>query len=587
MKFDKKQVKARQDNLVTTKYRKASRIVAKVFKYIFLVILAVLIIAGVTALGALKGVIDSTPDIESVNVLPTMYPSVILDSEGNQLVELAMAGAKRTEATLDEVPDALKWSFIDLEDERFYEHNGIDLRGIIRAAFVTLTEDRKEGASTITQQLLKNNVFETGGFERSTGSLIRRKIQEQVLALELEKKMSKDEILITYLNTINLGAGNYGVKEAAKYYFNKDLSKLTVSECAVIAAITQNPSGNNPARFPENNQKRARTALENMRKYGHITEEEYQQAINDNVYDRVSAAAAKSAESSPYSYFVDALIEQVLEKLQEDAGYTYAQAYNALYSGGLTIYSTQDSGAQKIVEEELNDPENYESIDTTYCISWDMSVKHADGTMDYFWQANITDYHREELGEEDYYLDFDSKEEADADVEEFKAHVLKAGDEVVYENIFYTLQPQASFTLMDYTNGHVLASVGGRGDKETNLSLNRATSTNRQPGSTFKTVASFAPALDIGAVTLATTFDDAPFSYGGSGKNIANWWGGEYRGLSTIRQGFIDSMNIVACKTLYYIGGSMCIPYLESFGYKSIVEEDANMATAIGGVTWG
>ena len=587
MKFDSQEVKNKQQGLTSKKQKKTTKKRVKVVKYILLTLLAIICIVGFTGLGVLVGAAKSAPKISEVNVLPTMYPSVIVDDEGQEIIKLSMAGAKRSEATSEEIPENLKWAFVDIEDERFYQHSGIDPIGILRA-IVDNFRGTREGASTITQQLIKNNVFDTGGRERSTGSLIKRKVQEWVLALNLEKEMSKDEILVTYLNTINLGGGNYGVKEAAKYYLNKDLSQLTISEMAVIAAITQNPSANNPANHPEKNQQRQQAVLNNMLKNGHISQAEYDEAIADDVYARISTASQSSANSSIYSYFVDALLDQVLEDLQKEAGYTYIQAYNGIFAGGWTIYSTQNSAAQKIVEDELNNEENYETVRISYSISWDLSVQKKDGSMKYYNQANITSYYQKELGNEKFRLNFDTTEEADEQVEEYKKVILEEGDEITYENISYTLQPQASFSLIDYTNGHVLAAVGGRGEKKLNLSLNRVTDTFRQPGSTFKIVAAFAPALDMGASTLASTFDDAPLRYSSSGKYIANWWGNEYRGLHTVRDGIRDSMNIVACKTLYNIGASNCIPYLKSFGYTKIDEnEDANMATAIGGITNG
>lgn len=568
------------------KKKKKKSIGLKIIKYLFLIILAaVLIVAGVV-LGVATGAKNSAPAITEANVIPTTYPSVIYDRNGKEQIQLSAQGERRTEAEWEEIPKNLKWAFVDLEDVRFYDHNGVDLKGIIRAAYTTLTTDRKEGASTITQQLIKNNVFETKGYERSTGSTVRRKIQEWFLALELEKQMSKDQILLRYLNTINLAAGNYGVREAASFYFGKEVSELTLSECAVIAAITQNPSANNPARFPENNSKRAKKCLNDMLKEGHISQAEYDAAVKDNVYARIVASSQATAGGSIYTYYQDVLIQQVVEDLQDSLGYSYAQAYNAVFSGGLQIYSNQDPQAQAIIDREISDESNYENIETTYSISWNLSIKRADGTNEYFNQNHIIQYYRSIYGD-DWYLDFASKEEADRAVEEYKKYLVQTGDQITYEGIIYTLQPQASFSLMDYRTGEVLGICGGRGEKETSMSLNRATQTTRQPGSTFKIVSAFAPALDTGACTLATVFDDEPFTYPGLDKEVKNWWGDSYRGLHTIRHGIRDSMNIVAVKTLLYIGASTCLPYLQSFGYKSIVEGDAALSTAIGGVTWG
>lgn len=565
---------------------KKKKAVGKVIKYFLLILLAVFLMIGALGLGVVLGAKNSAPELTSANILPTSDPTVILDDAGNELIQLSAKGARKTEATSEEIPETLKWAYIDLEDERFYEHNGIDIKGIIRAIYNTLTSDSQEGASTITQQVIKNNVFETGGRERSLGSKVKRKIQEWFLAMDLEKEMSKDEILLNYMNSIYLGGGNYGVKEAANYYFGKDLQSLSVAECAVIASITQNPSKYNPARYQEENWVRASKCLRNMLKNGHITQAEYDAAISEDVYSHVIAVASETAGSSIYSYYVDALIDQLVEDLKDYCGYTYPQAYNAIYSGGLTIYSYQNQAAQEIIDREISDESNYVGIETSYCISWNITISRADGSTDYYNQASLQRDMKTYYGDE-WVLDFASKEEADASVQEYKNYLLHEGDEVLSENIYYTLQPQASFTLMDYTTGRVIALSGGRGEKETSLSLNRATVTRRQPGSTFKITAAFAPALESGKCTLATVFDDEPFSYSDTGKYISNWWGDSYRGLNSIRVAIRDSMNVIACKTLLYIGASNCVPYLRSFGYEGIEEGDGVMSTALGGITNG
>ncbi len=601
MKFDFEKVKEKQKTLNSTEKKRKNKKVIKIVRIVLLTLLSIICVVFFTGLGIVVGIAKSTPSMEEINVTPTMYPTKILDANGNETIQLSAAGAKRTEASLDEIPEHLKWAFVDLEDERFYKHHGVDLAGIVRAAYTTIFKGSSQGASTITQQLIKNNVFETGGFERSTGSLIRRKIQEQILALGVEKELSKDEILINYLNTINLGGGNYGVKTAAKFYFNKDVAQLTVSESAVIAAITQNPSANNPARHPEKNKKRASTCLEYMKKNGHITKEQYDEAVADDPYSRIDENAISSGNLQ-YSYFVDALVNQLMDDLQEKAGMSYARAYNMLYTGGLTVYSTQAPEVQAIVDRVVNDPGTYYGY-VTYAISWDMTVERADGTIEYFNQKDITRYMQEVKGNFNYYdydpntrqntpkykHDYDTTEEADAVIKEFKEYTVKEGDEVTYEHVTYTPQPQMSVTIEDYTNGHILALNGGRGDKTQNLTLNRATDTTRQPGSCFKVLASFGPALDAGGFTLATTLDDCPFTYGGdNNRYVENWWGGAYRGLSNVRDGIRDSMNVVAVKTLYTIGPALGIQYLLNMGFTTIDPVlDESIATAIGGITNG
>ena len=167
------------------------------------------------------------------------------------------SGSNRVYKTIDEIPKDLQHAFVAIEDERFYDHNGIDLQGIARAAVVGLTSgDFSEGASTLTQQLIKNNVFPEFVHENTFYDRLERKLQEQYLALEIEKQMNKNEILEAYLNTINLGQSTLGVQSASERYFGKDCSELTLSECAVIAGITQNPTRYDPVTNPEENSKR-------------------------------------------------------------------------------------------------------------------------------------------------------------------------------------------------------------------------------------------------------------------------------------------------------------------------------------------
>ncbi|MBR2696501.1 MAG: transglycosylase domain-containing protein [Parasporobacterium sp.] len=597
MKFNSEEVQAKQKNLNSGKKKKKTSVVVRIIRYVLLTILAIICIVLCTGLGIVVGIAKSTPPLAEVTVVPTMYPTTVLDAAGNEIVQLSAASAKRIEASLDEIPDCLRYAFIDLEDERFYEHNGIDLRGIARAIVSIVKEGDSQGASTITQQLIKNNVFETGGFERSKGSLLRRKIQEQILALGLEKEMTKEEILINYLNTINLGGGNYGVKIAAKYYFNKDVSQLDLAESAVIAAITQNPSANNPARYPEENRKRMEHCLDNMLKNGHITQEEKDAALAEDVYSGISDNAL-SQGNSMYSYFVDSLVNDLIEDLQNKCGFSYAKAYNMLYTGGLTVYATQDPAVQSIVDYEVNNWDNYPG-DTTLAISWDLTVDHVDGTTEYLNQRDITHYKEDVLQEFNYYNnnldkweykhDYYSQDEANAVIQQFKDYYLTDTDTITYENVTYTLQPQVSFSVMDYTTGQVLALCGGRGDKTTNLSLNRAKDTTRQPGSCFKVLSAYAPALDAAGYTLGTAIDDSPFHYGGSvDRDVRNWWGDAYRGLNTVRDGIRDSMNVLAVKTLYDIGPYLGIQYLQNFGFTTIdPQNDEHVATALGGITNG
>ncbi len=564
----------------------------KIFIFAMVSIFVVVVFAG---FGMISGIIDSAPSVDDINIAPSGNSTTIYDCDGNIITKLVQSGSNRESVSIDSIPKCLQYAFIDIEDERFYQHNGIDIQGIIRAGFVALsTGDMSQGASTITQQLLKNNVL-NGGNEASYGELFKRKFQEQYLALELEKSTTKPYILESYLNTINLGQNCLGVQAAAKRYFNKSVSEINLSEAAVIASITKSPTKYNPISHPENNADRRKLVLKNMLTNGHITQDEFDAALADDVYSRIQTVNVDTSSSDPYSYFVDALIDDLLEDLQEQKGYSRTQAYNVLYSSGLKIYTTQDPSIQNICDTECNNPENYPST-VRYSINWAWSVKHVDGTVNNYSEADIEYYNKTLLGKHNFHLTFDSPEEADQYIAAFKTEYHKDGDSDLGETLVYTLQPQVSFTVMDQKTGYVKAVVGGRGEKTASLTLNRATDTKRQPGSCFKVLSTYAPALDTAGYTLATLVEDSPF-YDVNGRKVSNWWGDSYRGPSTLREGIRDSMNVVTTKILTDITPQLGYDYLQNFGITTLVSEktledgsvvsDVGQSLALGGITYG
>ena len=226
------------------------------FNILRFVVIAMIIAmaAGISAVvGGFHGVIDSAPRVSIDQVMPSKVKSVMYYPNGKQAVELVGPQSNRTIISIDELPAYVPQAFLAIEDQRFYEHNGIDPKGIIRALFVGIaSHDFSQGASTITQQLIKLTVF-GGGDEENQTERFKRKFQEWYISIQLEKQMTKEEILEAYLNTINLGRGAYGIEEAAQRYFNKSARNLTVSESAVLAAIAQAPSTINPIDGQEKN----------------------------------------------------------------------------------------------------------------------------------------------------------------------------------------------------------------------------------------------------------------------------------------------------------------------------------------------
>lgn len=553
-------------------------------KALLVCFLALLVIGGCAGVGILKGIIDAAPDIDDIDPTPTGYLSVVLDDAGNETATLVASGSNRVYVTLDEIPLDMQHAFVAIEDERFYEHNGIDIKGIIRAGLTGITSGHfSQGASTITQQLLKNNVFE-GWTDESWSEKVERKIQEQYLAIQLTKVKSKEWVLENYLNSINLGQNTLGVQAASRRYFGKDVSELTLSESAVIAGITKNPSRYNPVSYPDENAKRQKLVLKNMKEQGYITDKEYEDALADDVYSRIQQVNVEYAETDPNSYFVDALIDQVVQDLVEKKGYTDTQAYKAIYNGGLTIESTQNMAMQQICDEEANNPENYAG-DVEYSFSYRLTVNKADGTTENYSEQTMLAYYQH--SNPNYGINFSSQEEAQAAIDAYKAEIMGEGDTIPEggESVIFTLQPQAAMTIIDQSTGEVKAIVGGRGDKTGSRTLNRATDTTRQPGSTFKVLAAYAPALDTAGMTLATVQDDAPFTYA-NGTSLRNY-DDTYRGFTTLRYAITKSINVVTVKTLTDISPQVGYDYLENFGFTTLDQKDIVQSLALGGITNG
>ena len=587
MNYGKNEVARKLQRSSSKTQKVASKLVLWLVKLVLVLFTVGIILSVSLGYGIFKGIIDAAPEIDVASIEPSGYATMVYDSKGNLTETLVKSGSNRLEATYEELPQCLIDAFVAIEDSRFWSHHGVDLRSMIRAAVGILTNNPAGGGSTLTQQLIKNNIF-AGGNEDSFGEKLERKLQEQYLALQLEKIMDKEIILKNYLNTINLGNNTLGVKSAAKRYFGKDVSDLTLSEATVIAGITQNPTKYNPLseKGQKNNEEKRRVILQYMYEQGKISKEDQEEALADDIYSRIQNVDLVTQESqNPYSYFTDELTEQVMTALQEKLGYTESQASNLLYAGGLSIYTTQDPDLQAIVDEEVNNPDNYDVV--YYSVDYRLSIQHEDETVTNYSDETMKTYYRTDLGQTSYDGLFKTKEEADAAIAAYKSAMTKEGDTVLGEVVYYILQPQVSFVLMDQHTGYVKAVNGGRGTKEISLSLNRATNTLRQPGSTFKVLTAFAPALDTCGATLSTVYYDAPYTVGQ--KTFRNWYAKKgYMGYSTIRDGIVYSMNIVAVRCMMEtVTPQLGVEYARNFGITSLTETDYNAATALGGITKG
>ncbi|NLK27157.1 MAG: PBP1A family penicillin-binding protein [Clostridiales bacterium] len=611
MNYSKKGIENKQNNIKSTSKRLITKTRVALFRLVIVSVVFLAIVGCFAGFGFVKGLVDSAPDISQIDVIPTGFTTTVYDREGNEIEHLIGAHSNRVYVTIDQIPEVIQKAFIAIEDERFYEHDGIDVRGIFRAAFSGLTSGEfGQGASTITQQLLKNQIFE-GGMEKTFSERLERKIQEQYLAIQLEDRLDKDTILEYYLNTINLSSGTYGVQTASKRYFNKDVSELTLSEAAVIAAITQYPVYHNPITYPENNAKRRKMILDKMLEFNYCTQEEYDEAIADDVYARIQSINEEMDTTSYYSYFVDELIEQVMKDLQSELGYTENQAANLIYSGGLSIYTTQDSTVQDILDDIYSNEENFPEMgislwELTYALS--IQKDDAKKTTIHYHSNDLLEYYKDFDDPEGLYVDegsrkfsllFTDKEDMQKKIDAFRDAMVEEGDTILGEKITMTIQPQSSFVVMDQYTGHVVAIIGGRGEKTGNRTLNRATNTVRQPGSTFKILSTYLPALDTGKFTLASVIDDSgPYYYPGTDNEVNNWTSTKkYEGLSPIRRAIYNSMNIVTVKTLAEVTPQVGYDYLLKLGFTSLVDSrveedgrvfsDIKLPMALGGLTDG
>ena len=423
------------------------RITKKTVKRVLLIFgLLILICAGI-GFGIIYGAFKEAR-LDSTDLALKYENSVVLDKDGN-LISVLSGDENREFISISEMSKYIPEAFVSIEEERFYDHMGVDIKRTLAAtAKYALSKvgigSASYGGSTITQQVVKNTTQEK---DRTW----QRKVKEIARAYYLEKELSKDQILELYLNLIYMGGNTniYGVEIASKYYFSKSAKDLDLAESAFLAGINNTPNSYDP--FVEDNsenlekiKKRTKIVLDKMKELGKVDEEEYNAAV-----EKVEAGLPfekGTIVETIYSYHTDAAIMQIINQLMEEKNLNYDAAKLYLYSGGFTIYTTQDSNIQNIMQEE------YEK--ETYLVSG--REKDKDG--------NLLNEHS-----------------------------------------------QSGMVLLDHTTGYVLATCGGLGKKDTSLGFNRGTQLVKQTGSSMKPLAVVAPAIDKGIITAGTVFDDVPY----------------------------------------------------------------------------
>ena len=483
-------------------------------------LLFALIVMGFGGLGLMYGVgkayVDSTPLLEVSQLTRSDRTSYLYDMYGNEITNLTSM-EYRDWAALNEIPDILKNAFVSIEDVRFYKHQGVDFKRVFSAALEILGNSNSSGGSTITQQLIKNKIL---GTQRT----YKRKMQEAYLAIQLEKVVDKDQILEAYLNDIYLGGSNYGVKAAAKDYFGKELSELTIRECALLAGLTQSPYYYNPRQnmyYREGTPyfrtvNRTNTVLERMYQNGYITKEQYLAALEEQ---ESILSVSKNAKMYDMAYFVEYAMSDVISHWMSQDGVpdtaanrTYYE--NMLRTGGYKIYTTVDPKIQNTVQETLS--------------TWNGYPELADGN----------------------------------------AAVLT--EEISETVTIQTVEPQAAAVVIDQSTGYLRAIIGGRDEPQIRKGLNRAAQSYTEVGSCIKPLAVYGPALDLG-MSPASVVINAEGTIAGWGTEKGYPGGGlsssRTYGFVTMRTGLAQSLNVVAARVLMEdVGIATATSYMERLG---------------------
>lgn len=439
-----------------------------------------IMLGSALAVGAVYYVVQATAndgDLLNLDNIELSQSSVVMatDRQTGAQVEYAVlrsSNSHRVWADLEQIPRNLQYAFICTEDKDFYTEPGVNFKRTIGAMineYILPIYSSKQGASTIEQQLIKN-LTDDDSSSGIQGAL--RKLREIYRALCLSRAYSKETILEAYLNTISFTGTIQGVQTAANEYFNKDVSQLTLWECATIASITKNPTNYNPYTNPENLINRRNFLMYNMWQQGIITEQEYRDAAAQPLV-LAEEDASRNKAASTTSYFTDALFNEVVKDIMVKENVEESVAQKMLYSGGLTIEATVDPKLQRTMEQLMRNegdayfPAGWHEEEVTSISEDDQQVFNEDGTP--------------------------------------KTRTAEDGTVYYYRNV----RTQAAMVTLDY-DSNVLAMVGGLGEKTKSLSLNRAYDVTRQTGSAIKPIGAYALGIEYGLVNWSTMLNNSP-----------------------------------------------------------------------------
>lgn len=448
--------------------------VSKILKYALAAILSLIILTVVAGGLLFAYYVSSAPKLTEEGLNATSS-SLVYDNQNNLIADLG--AEKRESVTSDNIPMNLVNAVTAIEDHRFFKHRGIDVYRIFGSVWNNLTKGTLHGGSTLDQQLIKLAYFSTNSSDRT----IKRKAQEAWLALQMEQRFTKDEILTFYVNKVFMGNGNYGMLTASKAYFGKELKDLSNAQVALLAGIPQAPSQYNPYLNPEAAQKRRNVVLSQMLRHGHITKEEYDQAVATPIDDGLLPLVEKTS----YPKYLDNYLKEVIEEVREKTG-------SDIFTAGLKVYTNVDVATQQQL-----------------------------------WDVYHTDYYV-------YYPDQDF---------------------------------QVASTIMDVTNGKVIAQLGSRnqGD-DSSFGSNQAVLTDRDWGSTMKPLTAYGPALENNVYnSTSQTINDSFYYWPGTTTELHNWDRLHY-GWMSMQSALQLSRNIPAVRTLEEVGLKKSLKFLNGLG---------------------
>ena len=505
-------------------------------KMLFFVILLIGLTGAGVAAGIAKAWVDTAPDLDLAQIGAQSQTSFIYDISGNLIMEFK-GSENRIYVELEDIPQQLINAVIAVGDARFYEHHGVDLKRIVGALVKNVLGGDTQGASTITCQLVKLTLL-------NSDQNYKRKMQEAYLALELEKNLSKEEILEAYLNVIYMGGSSYGMKIAAQDYFGKDLQDLSLRECACLARIIRNPSRYNPRtnyyrrKTPEVIEDNTNYVLRQMLDQELITQEEYDQARSERL-NVVETSTAASANMYDNAYYVEYAIYDVVTKMLrveglEDTRFNRSAMETKLRNGGYKVFTALNPEVQQVVQSTITNWSQYPSMR----YSNDSSTQASLGGGEYL----------------------------------------------------TVVQPQCAAAVMDWHTGQLVAVVGGRSEPIQRKQLNRANRSGMPVGSSLKPLAVYGPAFDLG-YSPGTPVLNLPIPIKGwvsENGYPTNFGGGGYTGVESMRYAINKSHNTSTAHVLMdYVGIENAVTYLLKLGVSpnSIIATGAGLALGASGVT--